>query len=757
MPRCPLCKTQYPDNVGVCKIDGTSLASPESTTPVPAKAGKKGADGKGAYSVLVSGEPEAKRPAGKGGHLGLNFSGNDEVTTAAKSSALAARAKLDNNAAPPRLATGSATVAPKSNDNDEWAAPFLDDAPMGLESLSSEEWVGQTLGSYKLLSILGKGGMGCVYRAEHTKLGRDVALKVLRTDYAKRKDAVARFFQEARAVNKVRHRNIVDITDLVELDNGIVFIIMEYLTGAPLTKLMHFNELDEPVRSLAILVQICDGLAAAHSVGIVHRDLKPDNIIVIEGEGGGQDLVKLLDFGVAKLLDKSDGDDIGLKTVAGSVVGTPAFMSPEQAGGLQVDGRADLYSLGAIMYEIFTQQSVFQGKSFGDYVRMHLQDVPVRPSLTPGGKDIDPGVEDVIMRCLAKSPDARFQTAQDLRAELLALLAAIENTGELTDHLQGGAPSASPVGAARPQEYQSPPSILVPLSALNDSQRQVPYTPGVSSQEIARLPANQISTPYDGQVGSASGSQPMHGYGSDSQDFALSGQMGRGPMQTGYAQQRAGTSKTAMMIAGGICVAAILALIVVSGGSGDSDKTESQAGGVAETAVEEPATDKPSTDTPESGTALVKPTQVVTPPPVEETPKARFVSVPLTSTPTAAVHPWGAQTPVCEATPCELRIDTADGGAAARRDFVLRREGYEDEKLTINLRAPRKKVHLNLREKANPEVVGTEPDKPTTKPPIRKNLNKNRNRDNRDTRKPKCKAGAQDTFNPFGNKEPCRK
>ena len=170
-----------------------------------------------------------------------------------------------------------------------------------------ENHIGTTLGSYKVHELLGKGGMGYVFRAEHVKLGREVALKLLRQDYARRRDAVARFFQEARTVNRVRHRNIVDVTDFVELPDGTTFIIMEFLRGQSLGKWARTG-IDLP-RALAVLVQICDGLGAAHQVGVIHRDLKPDNVIVVPTSDGAE-LVKLLDFGVAKLVNRDD-EDVG--------------------------------------------------------------------------------------------------------------------------------------------------------------------------------------------------------------------------------------------------------------------------------------------------------------------------------------------------------------------------------------------------------------------------------------------------------------
>jgi serine/threonine protein kinase len=312
--------------------------------------------------------------------------------------------------------------------------------------------IGTVLGAYRLVELLGKGGMGYVFRAEHIKLGREVALKLLRGDYAKRRDAVLRFFQEAKTVNRVRHRNIVDVTDFVELDDGTTFIIMEFLRGQSLGKWARTG-IDLP-RALAVLVQICDGLAAAHAVGVVHRDLKPDNVIVVPTVDGAE-LVKLLDFGVAKLLNRDD-EDIGFQTAAGSVIGTPAYMSPEQAGGMAIDHRSDIYSLGAIMYELFCGQPMFRGRSFGEYVRKHLTELPVPPRQTANGAAIDERLEALILRCLAKEPGERFGTIIELRDGLLALLGGIET------HPPGYAALAqSGIVPAGPQL----PSTVLPLPA----------------------------------------------------------------------------------------------------------------------------------------------------------------------------------------------------------------------------------------------------------------------------------------------------
>ncbi|HSN29637.1 MAG TPA: serine/threonine-protein kinase [Kofleriaceae bacterium] len=347
-----------------------------------------------------------------------------------------------------------------------------------------EARIGAVLGTYRLAELLGKGGMGYVYRAEHVKLGREVALKLLRGDYARRRDAVLRFFQEAKTVNRVRHRNIVDVTDFVELDDGTTFIIMEFLRGQSLGKWARTG-IDLP-RALAVLVQICDGLGAAHAVGVVHRDLKPDNVIVVPTSDGAE-MVKLLDFGVAKLVNRDD-EDVGFQTAAGSVIGTPAYMSPEQAGGMIVDHRSDIYSLGAIMYELFTGQPMFRGRSFGEYVRKHLTEMPVPPRQTEGGAHIDERLEALILRSLAKDPNERFNHILELRDGLLHMLGGIET------HPPGYASLVQ--SAVRPalMTTQLPPHMLpLPAPAMATTVPTPPHASAMASQPNPALLYSQYT------------------------------------------------------------------------------------------------------------------------------------------------------------------------------------------------------------------------------------------------------------------------
>jgi len=523
--------------------------------------------------------------------------------------------------------------------------------PRGDES---DERIGSILGNYKVAELLGKGGMGFVYRAEHTKLGREVALKLLRNDYAKRKDAVARFIQEARTVNRIRHRNIVDVPDILELEDGTTCIVMEFLRGQSLGKWARTG-IDMP-RALAVLVQICDGLAAAHAVNIVHRDLKPDNVIVVPTSDGAE-LVKLLDFGVAKLLNRDD-EDIGFQTAAGSVIGTPAYMSPEQAGGMAIDGRSDIYSLGAIMYELFCGQPMFRGRSFGEYVRKHLTELPVRPRLTQAGAQMDERLEAVILKALEKDPNVRFQHVLELRDALLHLLGAMETI---------------PPGFASMTASGIRPPPLPPLPAG---------------------PIPQLPTPASGGHLSPHSS----GYASVHQSASY------GPY-TGYSQivglppppPQPATPWFVWFIGGAIAVGlGIGAAVWYAGG----DELPS-----APTVATQPALTPPPPVEP----AIAPDPEPAVAPPVA----AAQVEVRFDSLPSGGVFAEGKSAELCR-TPCSYKLEVPAGDTQARK-FIVKTDGYKDGTILVDLAQAAREFSVTL-EQMQPGVVATEP---TTTPPIK--------------------------------------
>ncbi|GHG98309.1 serine/threonine-protein kinase [Comamonas sp. JC664] len=300
-------------------------------------------------------------------------------------------------------------------------AAMSEAAPLAGDALQE----GSTLGNYQLEQLLGEGSMGRVFQARHTRLGRQVALKVLRPEHAKDGGFVQRFFQEARTVNQINHEHIVEIFDFVDesKDGGHVYCVMELLRGQSLSALAQEEKLTL-ARIQRFVVQVCAALGAAHQVGVVHRDVKPDNLFVIH-RGGQPDFVKVLDFGVAKLLTAERGTT---NTVDGTIIGTPAYMAPEQAAGLPVDARADIYAVGNILYELISGNPPFQAAAFGHLVvQIITQAPPPLPSHLPSGEPVPPQLAQLVMRCLAKEPEARPQSLAEVTTALLMLPASSES------------------------------------------------------------------------------------------------------------------------------------------------------------------------------------------------------------------------------------------------------------------------------------------------------------------------------------------
>jgi eukaryotic-like serine/threonine-protein kinase len=278
-----------------------------------------------------------------------------------------------------------------------------------------------TVSHYRIRELLGEGGMGVVYRAEDLRLGRDVALKFLREQVSHRPLAVERFRREARAASGLNHPHICTIYDVDE-DEGRHFIAMELLQGFPLQQRIAGGPLD-PALVLELATQIVDGLEAAHSKGIVHRDLKPSNLFVTE-----RDRVKILDFGLVKLLeahaaavspDATTATSRDLETAAGLVMGTPPYMSPEQVRGEDVDARTDVFSFGAVLYEMATGQPAFAGRTSGLIYDAVLNRTPTPPAeLRP---DLPAELDRIIEKALEKQPRLRYQSASEIQADLMRL------------------------------------------------------------------------------------------------------------------------------------------------------------------------------------------------------------------------------------------------------------------------------------------------------------------------------------------------
>ncbi|MFT3922459.1 MAG: serine/threonine-protein kinase [Myxococcales bacterium] len=273
--------------------------------------------------------------------------------------------------------------------------------------------IGQVLdGRYQIEKVLGEGGMGLVYKARHTTLGKPLAIKVLKAEVSKDQEIVQRFRQEAQSATAIGNHHIIDISDFGVLSDGSTYFVMEFLDGISLTNAIEPGKPLETRRTVHIAKQLCRALGAAHDIGIVHRDLKPDNIYLIR-RGGDNDFVKVLDFGIAKV-----GGAKSKLTQVGQVFGTPHYMSPEQCAGTQVDKRTDIYALGVIMYEMTSSRVPFDADNLMGILTKHLYEEPVRPHELPPPVDVPVAIEAIIMKCLAKKADVRYQSMQEVLADL---------------------------------------------------------------------------------------------------------------------------------------------------------------------------------------------------------------------------------------------------------------------------------------------------------------------------------------------------
>jgi eukaryotic-like serine/threonine-protein kinase len=292
--------------------------------------------------------------------------------------------------------------------------------------------IGQQFGNYRAVSLLGEGGMGAVYLAEHPAIGRRVAVKVLHKNYIRDENLLTRFLNEARAANAIRHPNIIEILDSGTIADGTPFLVMELLEGESLgTRIRRVGALSLQT-SVEFCYQTASALGAAHKKGIVHRDLKPDNLFVVpDPHDPDRERIKVLDFGIAKL-QQSANDSV--KTRTGTLMGTPIYMSPEQCRGTKtVDHRSDIYSLGIIFFEMLCGQPPFVSEGFGELVNMHLNVAPPAPSSQ--NPDISPTIDAIVLKMLAKNPEERF-------ADMGELQAALKSSGGSMFAVRGTQPSS---------------------------------------------------------------------------------------------------------------------------------------------------------------------------------------------------------------------------------------------------------------------------------------------------------------------------
>ena len=313
--------------------------------------------------------------------------------------------------------------------------------------------LGQILaGRYLIQRKLGEGGMGAVYLATHNVLEKQVALKVLHGEFARKPDLVERFMQEAKAASRIRHENVIDISDFGHTPEGLVFFAMELLKGHDLHEEIARARLAGQLlpweRSKKIFLQICAALSAAHALGIIHRDLKPENIYLVEFLGE-PDFVKLLDFGIAKLTEVADGDRKLTRT--GMLFGTPEYMSPEQARGDPPDHRVDIYAMGCILFQLVTGRVPFEAENFMGVLSLHLVQPP--PEIPPEVFDsigAPRALAQVIDQALAKDRNQRFATIDDL-ARAVRRASGDKQTGPVVAQPNVQAPQTATMGRVKTQ------------------------------------------------------------------------------------------------------------------------------------------------------------------------------------------------------------------------------------------------------------------------------------------------------------------
>jgi len=382
----------------------------------------------------------------------------------------------------------------------------------------ASDLVGQVVADrYHVVKKLGEGGMGQVYLAEHVKMGRRSAIKVMNASMVHDPDAVARFNREASNASRITHPNVCAIYDFGETPDGLIYLAMEFIEGEPLTDLLEREGALPVARAAAIFLQTAEALQAAHDLGIVHRDLKPDNVMLSKRKGGGE-TVKVVDFGIAKAVG---GDQAGQKvTKTGLVVGTPEFMSPEQLSGDTLDGRSDLYSLALVFYRMLSGKLPFEATTVQETMIKRLTDEPTKLADARPDLSFPTGLQPVLDTALARTPAERYQTVAKFAADVAAVTGrpaadAVPPTQEKTqllDALAGGATQRLSAKKPQPTAPSAPPRkrSLIPAAiagvvilagggawvALSGGSKANPNP--VDTSHLARDSARSQTTPQNG-------------------------------------------------------------------------------------------------------------------------------------------------------------------------------------------------------------------------------------------------------------------
>ena len=359
-------------------------------------------------------------------------------------------------------AVAVAKVCPQCGAEYDTASRFCpnDGTPLRPKG-ANDPFVGRVLAErYHMLKRLGEGGMGTVYLAEHVKMNRQCAVKVMNSALLTDSDSAQRFAREASNAARIIHPNVAAVFDYGETD-GVVYLVMEYVDGVSLTRLLERETTLQPARAVDIAHQVAEALVAAHELGIVHRDLKPDNIIVAAGKNG-RDIAKVVDFGIAKAIEDGPAESL---TRTGLVIGTPEYMSPEQLLGDPVDARSDIYSLGCILYQMLTGRRSFDEPTREQMIKRRLTERAPHPrDLVP---ELPKTLDLIVARMLARAPQDRYGTVAEVRDLLIPAIA-----------LEGGFDDPS----WRPATTRSNPTVFI-QAAEQPTQEMTPY-PGVAAQRL---------------------------------------------------------------------------------------------------------------------------------------------------------------------------------------------------------------------------------------------------------------------------------
>jgi serine/threonine protein kinase len=319
-------------------------------------------------------------------------------------------------------------------------------------------------GQFQVLQKIGSGGMGSVYKALQPAMNRMVAVKILHPKLANRKDLVSRFRREARAMSHLTHPNTVKVLLYGELEDGSLYIVMEYLDGKNLNQTVRAEGPMPLERGLPILIQACNALEEAHRAGIIHRDLKPENIFLSQ-QGGMRDYAKVLDFGLAKVTEREMRPGSIILTQEGMVFGTPEFMSPEQAQGKTLTPASDIYSLAVILYEVLTGKLPFEAKNPMEFIQLHVTAKPKPINERVPGRTFPPLLWTVLEKALAKKSEDRFASGAEFAHALTAVLNGMQTVPPFQNgqamrpmmgSVPGGVPMPNPVPAAPMNQGAAP-------------------------------------------------------------------------------------------------------------------------------------------------------------------------------------------------------------------------------------------------------------------------------------------------------------